>query len=368
MTANELKNMLTVNDIRDLLVNHMNAIISSEDDDKWISDTVCHHGDAQKLYFYKDSKQFHCYTNCGQLDILGVVMGYKGYEPEELQKAINWIVIKLNLKPKRGEFGKKEMISDWNFINQFKMSKKSSDTRKGWEDIKLEEYDDSILKIFQKLYSNEWIDEGISRDCMEKYNILYCAHQSKIIIPHYDINNRLVGIRGRALDEKEIEAFGKYAPFSTWEGSKIITYSHPLGKNLYGLNMNKDTIREKRKIMLVEAEKSVLQCETMFPDENFTVALCGSNLSDFQKHMILESGAEEVIIALDKQFQGMYSKECQEWADHIRSKIASKLAPYLRVSILWDRQGLLPYKASPTDCGLKTLLKLMDDKIYIETF
>lgn len=368
MTANELKNMLTVDDIRNLLVNHMNAIISSEDENKWISDTVCHHGDSQKLYFFKDSKQFHCYTNCGQLDILGVVMGYKGYESDELQKAINWIVINLNLKPKRGEFGKKEMISDWNFINQFKTSKKSSETRKGWEDVKLEEYDDSILKIFQKLYSIEWIEEGISIESMKKYNILYCAHQAKIIIPHYDINNRLVGIRGRALDKIEIENFGKYSPFSTGVGSHKITYSHPLGKNLYGLNMNKNIIRKKRKIMLVEAEKSVLQCETMFPNENFTVALCGSNLSNYQKRMILESGAQEVIIALDKQFQGVYSKECKEWANHIRNKIASKLAPYLKVSILWDRQGLLPYKASPTDCGIDTLLKLMDDKIYIETF
>lgn len=40
---------------------------------------------------------FHCYTECGQLDIIGVVMGYKDYEQEEFQKAINWICVKLNL-------------------------------------------------------------------------------------------------------------------------------------------------------------------------------------------------------------------------------------------------------------------------------
>lgn len=368
MTANELKDLLTVENIRDLLVNHMNAHISKEDEKGWISDTVCHHGDNQKLYFYKDSKQFHCYTNCGQLDILGVVMGYKDYDSNELQKAINWIVIKLNLKPERGQFGKREMISDWNFINQFKMMKQSSDTKKKMYEEKLNIYDDSILKIFQELYPIEWINEGISIESMKKYNILYCAHQAKIIIPHYDTRNRLVGIRGRALDEIEIENFGKYCPFSTGVGSNKITYAHPLGKNLYGLNINKDAIKRRKKIMLVEAEKSVLQCDTMFHDDNFTVAICGSNLSDYQRHMILQSGAEEVIIALDKQFQGMYSKECQEWAKHIKDKVASKLTPYLKVSILWDRQGLLPYLASPTDCGEEILLRLMDDKIYIETF
>ncbi len=39
--------------------------------------------------------------------------------------------------------------------------------------------------------------------------------------------------------------------------------------------------------MLVEAEKSVLQTDTMFGDKNFTVALCGSNLTDYQKESFL---------------------------------------------------------------------------------
>lgn len=47
---------------------------------------------------------------------------------------------------------------------------------------------------------------------MDKYNILYSISQEKIVIPHYDINNNLVGIRGRALNEWEIENVGKYMP------------------------------------------------------------------------------------------------------------------------------------------------------------
>ena len=84
MTAQELKSKLTEDDIKKLL-EVMGATFYYEDDDMWITDTICHHGTKPKLYFYKDSMSFHCYTECGQLDIIGVVMGYKGYEQEEFQ-------------------------------------------------------------------------------------------------------------------------------------------------------------------------------------------------------------------------------------------------------------------------------------------
>ena len=79
MTAQDLKEKLSEDDIRTLLTEHMGAVISYEDDDMWISDTICHHGSKQKLYYYKESKSFHCYTECGQMDVIGVVMGFKGY-------------------------------------------------------------------------------------------------------------------------------------------------------------------------------------------------------------------------------------------------------------------------------------------------
>lgn len=67
---------------------------------------------------------FYCYTECGQLDIIGVVMGYKDYEQEEFQKAINWICVKLNLDNCEYGFGKQEQISDWEFIRKYKKSSK----------------------------------------------------------------------------------------------------------------------------------------------------------------------------------------------------------------------------------------------------
>lgn len=357
MTAQELKSKLTEDDIKKLL-ELMGATFYYEDDDMWITDTICHHGTKPKLYFYKDSMSFHCYTECGQLDIIGVVMGYKGYEQEEFQKAINWISVKLNLDNHVYGFGKQEQISDWEFIKKYKKNKKVKP-----KDKILVPYDKNILNIFQHFYCQSWIEEGISVETMKKYNILYSTWQQKIIIPHYDMNNNLVGVRSRALLPDDIELFGKYAPFKI--GYKF--YNHSLGLNLFGLNHNINAIQKKRKIMLVEAEKSVFQTDTMFGEDNFTVALCGSNLTDYQKGMILMLGVREVIIALDKQYQTLDSDECKNWSQHIKDKIIDKLSPFVSVSVLWDSTNLLGYKDSPTDRGKETLLKLMENKIYVGT-
>ena len=192
---------------------------------------------------------------------------------------------------------------------------------------------------------------------------MYSTWQQKIIIPHFDVNNQLIGVRGRSLVDEDIELFGKYTPFKV--GRRF--YNHSLGQNLFGLNHNMKAIQTKRKIMLVEAEKSVFQTDTMFGEDNFTVALCGSNLTDYQRGMILMLGVREVIIALDKQYEVVDSEECKKWAKHIKEKIIDKLSPYVIVTVLWDVNGLLDYKDSPTDKGKETLLQLMDNKIYVGT-
>lgn len=358
MTAQELKDRLSDDDIKELL-NKLGAEISYEDDEYWISNTICHHGNKHKLYYYKDSKAFHCYTQCGQMDIIGLVMESKEFD--DFPKAINWICVQLNINARRGGFNfNQEQISDWEFISKYK--KKSKRRRVTLEPLEI--YDDKILNIFLPLYTKAWIDDGISIETMRKYEIMYCMLRHKIIIPHRDMRNNLIGIRARATIEDEIEEYGKYAPYRS---SDNMIYNHPLGRNLYGLNKNIKAIQKKRKIMLVEAEKSVLQCDTMFGDESFTVSLCGCNLTEYQKAIILLLGVREVIIALDKQYETVDSEEYYKWVKHIKENIIDKLSPYVKVTVLWDVADLLPYKASPTDRGKEILLKLMDNKICVST-
>ena len=50
-------------------------------------------------------------------------------------------------------------------------------------------------------------------------------------------------------------------------------------------------------------EKSVLKYQSFFGFNNdITVACCGSNLSAYQTQLLIDAGAQEIIIAFDRQF------------------------------------------------------------------
>lgn len=352
MTAEELKAQLTTNDIIQLLET-LGGTIYTNTDDYLICDTICHCGTSHKLYYYKSSKSFYCYTECGSLDIIEIVKRIKGYN---LPEAINWIAIQCKISEKKG-FGI-STISDWDFINSYGKSKSKKQPTKD-----LPEYNSSILNVFQQIYFRGWIEEGISVESMKKYNIRYSPYLSQIIIPHYDISNRLVGIRGRTMTPEDEERYGKYTPVKYGN----IIYNHSLSYNLYGINHNLEAIKRKRKVMIVEGEKSVMQADTMFGEDNFTVAVCGSTFHSYQRDMLIMLGVKEVIVGLDKQFQDPDSKEAKEWSEHIIKQFVKPLSPYVSVYVLWDTENLLEYKQSPTDRGKETLLKLMKNKIYVSS-
>lgn len=341
-----IKEQLNDNDIIKILELLGCSFIKNEND-YLICETICHHGDSHKLYYYKNTKMFYCYTHCGSIDIFGLIQNSLNID---FYDSIMWILNRFNINSNICN----NRISDWNFIKNYKKSK--TNTLK--QPIKT--YNDNIFNIFQKKYYLGWINEGISIDSMIKYNIMYCDYNQQIIIPHYNSNNELIGIRARNLNP-DIDI--KYIPF--YDGN--ILYNHSLSTNLYGLNQNKECIKRKRKVMIVESEKSVMQCDTMFQNDNFSVAICGSNISIQQIKLLLDLNVNEIILALDRQFKELGDLESINWKNHIM-KIAQKILPYVKVSILWDDYNLLNYKDSPTDKGKETLLKLLDNKmIYFPT-
>lgn len=358
MDAKELKNKLNSEQIKIILEN-LGGVIWYEDDDKLILNTICHGGDSpNKLYYLKEEKYFFCYTHCGQTDIFAIVSEVKDFN---LPQSINYICTLLGISQIKEGFGQDcaDVLDDWSFINSYKRKyEKINKVEKSYEVL-----NDKILNMFQNIYTNEWINDGISKEVMEKYNIMYSTLKQSIVIPHYSINGDLIGIRQRATIQEDIDCFGKYTPFSICGEM----YNHPLSTNLYGLNINKDCIKRTKKVMIVESEKGTLQAATMFGiDNNFTVALCGcSKISKIQRKLLQDLGVIEVIIALDRQYEKVDSEEYNKWRKHISEKIINPLLPYFNVSVIWDTEGLLGFKDSPTDRGKETLLRLMKSKIKI---
>lgn len=357
---NKIKESLSIEDIKLLLFSLGAGEPVKSNSDELYFKTICHGGEKHKLCYYPDSKNFHCYTDCGDtFDIYELVIRVRRLQGVTLNfpQAVKYVASTTNnmfysnldsLQPYR--------IDDWEWIKRIKNIKKRNGIPQ------LTEINEHILEIFCPYPHELWIEEGISKESMKKYQISYWSQENKIIIPHRDINGRLIGIRGRALNQSEVDAGYKYMPI-TIEGKEL---KHKLGNNLYGLCQNEEAIRRMGKIVLFESEKSVLLCDTYYHQNNFSVAVCGSNITDTQCLLLRSLGISEIIIAFDKEYKDADSRVAEVYGNKLL-KLAYKLTSYFTLYILWDTENLLELKDSPADKGQEILEKLMETKVEIQT-
>ena len=195
---------------------------------------------------------------------------------------------------------------------------------------------------------------------MDKFNISFSIGQNKIIIPHFDINGRLIGIRGRALNPEDIE-LGKYRPVQV--GS--IIYSHPLQFNLYGIYEHQEGIKLRRQAIIAEAEKSVMLDDGYYGKFSNCVACCGSVFNKYQISMLTDIlGANEIIIALDKEYTDWRTDKAKKY----REKIEHMCRRYLNqatFSYIWDYDNVLEEKDSPFDKGKDVFEHLYKTRVKI---
>ena len=333
-----------------VLLERFGATVSDKGD-YLVCETICHNEDpeqaSRKLYYYKNSHSFYCFTECGSLSIFKFLKHFYDTRGIEYDWYNDIYQVVLSCSAYSAPDHRVE-------INSYKSNKDAYVPQKNYQN--LPEFNPGVLDIFVKKYTPEWLNDHISREAMDKYNILYSISQNKIIIPHYDVNNRLVGIRGRALNKQDIEQFGKYMPVqieNKW-------YSHPLSLNLYGLNLNKDTIRKTQVCYVFESEKSVLQFES-FAMPNSAVAVCGSNFNKYQVALLMKHCApHEIVLCFDneekpnedKYFNKLYS-------------ICKKYTSYCNMSFVYDREQITKPKDSPTDNGEDIFRELVYRRVRV---
>ncbi|WP_291567108.1 MULTISPECIES: hypothetical protein [unclassified Clostridium] len=325
--------------------------------------TICHDGDKHKLQYFIHSKMFCCYTSCGSMSLFDVIMSAKNCEFVE---AVNLILRHKGIKNsfskgkglKRSDTIKEEM----DFLNKHLYKPKKLIPS-------LPTYDQNVLSIFDDYIPNIWVQEGIEETVAQLYSIKFYFNQYKAIIPHRDINGDLIGIRGRAFFQRDIEQGKKYMPV-TIQG---LTYRFPVEFNLYGIYENQNNIRRYRKAIVFEGEKSVLKYASYFGQENnIALATMGMNMSLYQRDLLLNLGVDEVIIAYDKQYQPEYlddinSKEYKEFEKYKRTliKITKMLINYVNVSIILCWDDVLGYKDAPIDNGKDVFEKLYKERYLI---
>lgn len=343
--------------------------------------TVCHGGDSSKLCYFREGKDFFCYTNCGKMNLFQFIMNVKNCDFRE--SVMYWAsIVHINARQgiRSNKFGLANKETSAMIDRRDYKKAKRQRQQEHLEGINLspiQPLQTKIMDFFEDVYYQGWIDEGISISTMEKYNIKWYEQAKHIIIPHVNINGDLVGIRRRTLVDYEIEHMGKYMPEIMGE----IVYGHALGLNLYGLYQNQEAIRKYKKVIIVEAEKSVLLADSYFGEESIVVATCGFNITNWQRDILIKHlGVKSVILSFDndvdlRKFEGaeaqklLVSKKEQEdydrYCDRIM-KLGQKLCGSAQVHTIWDREGLLGLKDSPLDKGKETFQKLLCSMEKIE--
>lgn len=320
-----------------------------------IARTICHNGDTHKLYYYENTSLFKCYTGaCGSFDVFELI---QKVQEVDLNTSIYFIVNFFNLQHKIDEADEDSYSEDWKIFKQYD---KITGIKISNDKVELPQIPNYIEYLPQPHILN-WEQEGISYDVCRFMNIKYNPVNGTIIIPHYDDKNRLIGIRQRTLVQED-EIYGKYRP-TMFQGQLC---NHPLAFNLYGLNVAKNNIQELRTAIIVESEKSVLQYMSYFGTKNdICVAVCGSSLSKYQFHLLLDLGIQELVIGFDKDFKDFATEEYQKVEDKLL-KLYNKYSQYVNISFLFDKQNnILGYKDSPLDCGKDAFLYLWRNRVIL---
>lgn len=360
---NDIKNQLTIEQIFNLVAELGGDPRMGADGVHFISRTICHGGQSHKLYYYDNTHLFRCFTECSPeiFDIYELVRKVNARQNSEwtLPHAIEYVASYFGLSVWTNNFDNEQSkLQDWQILNKYDKISSISNNEK--QRVELKFYDDKILKYLPHPRILPWEQEDISREVMEDRGICYDPSAQGIVIPHYDDNGNLIGIRERTLIKEE-EQYGKYKP-AILNGKM---YNHPLGFALYNLNKSKNAISTLKKVIVFESEKSCLKYASYFGMENdISVAVCGSSLISYQVDLLLKLGVQEIIIAFDRQYQQLNDEEHKRWCKKL-TDINKKYSSKCQISFMFDKANLLDYKSSPIDHGPDIFMKLFKERIIL---
>ena len=362
-----LKNNLSIDQIKDFV-----AELGGEPEQRGnvlVCKTICHCGDSHKLYFYENTNLFKCYTGCADstFDIFELTRKVMSREHPKARKESEWNLPEaIDYVARYFHFAANLKVEDdlRDTAEELKVFDKYDRIKNidiNTQQVELKTYDGSFLKNLPRPKIQPWLNEGITQEVMNAAGICYDPKNCGIVIPHYDINGNLIGIRERTLIKEQAENYGKYMP------AKIAgkMYNHPLSFNIYNLNHSKNNIAKMKKVFVFEGEKSALKYRSYFGEENdLSVAICGSSFINYQAWLLIQQGAKEIIIALDKQFKEFGDEEHKKLVRNLKN-IHKKYGNYVTISYLFDKKNLLGYKDSPIDCGKETFLKLYKERVNL---
>jgi hypothetical protein len=348
----ELREQITVENNKDILA--LYGVDSVHENEEFlVFPTACHNidGGSHKLYYYKDNHMFKCYTECDSVfDIFTLVQKMQELrdEPVSLPQAIKITGMDTDLDLSEVDLNAR---NDMDYLYDLNHT------------VSNELYDPELLNeslimqafIFSRDALKIWEEENISSQTMMKYKIKYDPVANAIIIPHYNDEGGLIGVRGRYLNP---DAYAKYKPIK--HNGKVL--AHKTSRVVYGLNINKEAIKKHKIAIIFEGEKSVMKMDTIYGDNSVAVAVSGKTITIDHIKLLLKYGVEKIVLAFDRDYSDLDEivQKQQEYRE-----IVSYVQNFCNVSMIIDYSFKLDYKDSPIDKGKEVFEDLMSKKINL---
>lgn len=362
----EIRESLSLEDVTQILEEYNaepeiknNMIIARTIDHNYLDDSNA----SRKLYYYDNSHLFVSWTRGDEaFDIFQLVLIVENREHNagwELPQAVAYVAQKFGFASNnRQDTLQLENLEEFKLLHNYERIK---EIKPNTQEVQLKEYDGSFLKNLPRPLIVDWLNDNITEDEMIRHEICYDPKNQGIVIPHRDVEGRLIGIRERTLIHENAELYGKYMPARI--AGKM--YNHPLSFSLYNLYYSKENIKRVKRAFVFESEKSTMQYASMFGAENdISVAICGSSFLAYQAWLLINLGVEEIIVGLDRQFKEKGDDEFKKLTKNL-TNIHHKYGNYTKISFMWDKTDILRYKSSPTDEGVGKFMYLYKNRICL---
>ena len=290
--------------------------------------------DTPSLCIYPDTNTWHCF-GCGAgsnvLNWIQMKEGLNFYETVEKAMSLTGIKIKKRvdcptvkfLKSLKQDIGMEKQHIERHILD--------------WQADYFDKYSDELPE--------EWLEEGITPEAMNAYNIRIDHSSNRIVYPVLDQNGQFIGVKGRT----------RIKDYKLLKLQKYINYNK-LGALTYfqGWQQALPAIRETKTIIIFEGVKSCMKAWGW--NSKNTVASETANLSDGQLQLLIQTGLNEVIIGWDSD---------QSLSVIRNNPKVQMLHRFTKVSAIVDRYKLLDEKMAPVDKGEEVYFKLLDGRIRL---
>lgn len=273
---------------------------------------------SSTVLYLDDRLSVKAYTRTGVTDIIDLLVYNK---MQSIPVAISNVLSILGFE------GGEESNMSW--INDLKCDR----TRHVEEEELLPQLDESVLNSYDKMGNWMFSEDGVSLNIMAEFEVGMDSTEGVITIPIRDETNRLVGVKGRHIN--------------VINGKKY-SYLHKCKKTqvLYGLNKSRKYILKSKRVFVVEAEKGVMQ---LFSNKiKNCVSIGGHDLSTPQISKLERLGAE-VVLCFDQDVGRKGDGSMDKSKKGFWYLLLKKFSKDTKISVLFDNEGLLKEKESPSD-------------------